>query len=226
MKAIRSRSTRTAHAGRVQAWNWADQVRAAACTLTVFVALALMAVWARAATGEPQGHVHTMPPETSRSVADYKVPMVHLVRDDGRKVVLADELDDGRPVVLDFVYTSCTSICPITSQTLSELQRRLGSARDQVHIVSISLDPEQDTPRRLHDYASKFGAGPEWQHYTGSLAGILATEQAFGVYHGDKMSHTPVTLLRMSPQGRWIRIDGFATPEQLLAELRPVVASR
>jgi protein SCO1/2 len=227
MKAIRRASNESTQAACAPAWTKREGARVLMCVFALLTSMALALMTARAvAADDPHGHRHHMLPETSRSVADYKVPAVRLVRDDGRSVLLAEELDDGRPVVLSFIYTSCTTICPITSQTLAELQKRLGSSREMVHIVSISIDPEQDTPGRLREYALKFGAGPEWQHYTGSLAGIVAIEQAFGVYHGDKMSHTPVTMLRTSPQGRWIRIDGFATPDQLLAELHPVVASR
>ncbi len=94
------------------------------------------------------------------STGDYEVPAVTLVRDDGKSVSLPSELDDGRPVVLDFVFTTCTTICPVLSATFSKLQDELGSMRDRVHLVSISIDPEQDTPARLAEYARKFHAGP------------------------------------------------------------------
>jgi protein SCO1/2 len=84
--------------------------------------------------------------------------------------------------------------------------------------MSISTDPEQDTPARLREYAHKFGAGPGWQHYTGSLPASLATQRAFDVYRGDKMSHTPVTLMRAAHGKSWRRIDGFVRPDELLDE--------
>jgi protein SCO1/2 len=175
---------------------------------------------------DPHAHHHHMVPETARTLRDYKVPAVTLVRDDGKAVQLGDEINDGRPVVLSFIYTTCTTVCPVTSQTLSELPGKLGAARDSVHLMSISIDPEQDTPARLREYAKKFGAGPEWQHYTGSLAASIAAQRAFDVYRGDKMSHAPVTLLRTGRDGPWVRIDGFASAGQLMAELQPVVATR
>jgi protein SCO1/2 len=175
---------------------------------------------------DPHAHHHHMVPETARSVADYAVPDVTLVREDGKSVVLSSEVDDGRPVVLSFIYTTCTTICPLTSLTLSELQRKLGAARDNVHLVSISIDPEQDTPARLRDYSKKFGAGPGWQHYTGTVEASIASQRAFGVYHGNKMDHAPVSLVRMNPREHWVRIDGFATADQLLAELNGGVAGK
>jgi len=174
-----------------------------------------------AADTDPHAHHHhaITHAETTRSVVRYDVPALTLVRDDGKAVSLKDELDDGRPVVLDFIYTSCTTVCPLTSQTLSVLQTKLGAARDRVHLVSISIDPEQDTPSVLRDYARKFGAGPAWQHYTGTLAASQAAQRAFDVYRGNKMDHQPATLVRVAPGSAWVRLDGFATADQLLAEL-------
>jgi protein SCO1/2 len=111
------------------------------------------------------------------------------------------------------------------SQVLSQAQQRLGAQREQVHIVSISLDPEQDTPARLRDYAKRFKAGPQWRHYTGTVEASIAVQRAFDVYRGDKMNHTPVTFLRAGPGKPWVRIDGYATGEELAAEVRDLVAS-
>jgi protein SCO1/2 len=91
--------------------------------------------------------------------------------------------------------------------------------------MSISIDPEQDTPARLTEYARKFHAGPEWQYYTGSLAASIAAQRAFDVYRGEKMSHTPVTLLRAAPGQPWLRIEGFVTPDELLDDYQKLLAS-
>jgi protein SCO1/2 len=114
----------------------------------------------------------------------------------------------------------------MSSQTFSELQKKLGPRRDTVHLVSISIDPEEDAPARLREYAKKFGAGPEWQHYTGTFAASIAVQRAFEVYRESKMDHTPTTLLRAAPGGRWVRIDGFVTADQLLGELKDAVVSK
>ena len=160
-------------------------------------------------------------PSVTRSVLNYAVPAITLVRDDGTSVMLTDELNDGRPVVLNFIYTTCPGICPLASQVFSQLQGQLGAERDRVHLVSISVDPEEDTPARLRSYARKFHAGPSWQHYTGTAAASLAVQRAFDAYKGDKMGHTPLTLLRTAPGAAWVRFDGFATPDMLMKELRP-----
>ena len=172
-----------------------------------------------AAETDPHAHHHmAMTERAQRSEAQYTAPDVTLVRDDGKTVSLPDELNDGRPVVMNFIYTSCTTICPLTSQVFEQFQKRLGSARDSVHLVSISIDPEQDTPARLRSYAKQFDAARGWDHYTGTIAASIAAQRAFGAYRGDKMSHTPLTLLRAAPGKPWIKIDGFASADDLLAE--------
>jgi protein SCO1 len=156
----------------------------------------------------------------SRSEYRYTIPDVTLVREDGRRVSLRHDLNDGRPVVMNFIYTSCTTICPMSSQLFERFQQALGAQRRAVHLVSISIDPEEDTPARLRAYARKFHAEPGWDHYTGSAEAVIEVQRVFSVYHGDKMGHTPLTLMRQAPGRPWVRYDGFATPEQLLAETR------
>ena len=161
-----------------------------------------------------------------RSVRDYAVPRVRLVREDGKAVSLPDEMNDGRPIVLNFIFTSCTSICPLMSSTFAQFEHRLGPDADKVHLMSISIDPEHDTPARLLEYSRKFHAGREWQHYTGTLDASVAVQRAFDVYRGGKMSHSLVTLIRVAPGKPWLRIEGWATPDDLVHDYRELLAER
>jgi protein SCO1 len=175
---------------------------------------------------DAHAHHHTAPnagkagDQAVRSSVDYRLPDVQLVRADGKAVLLPAELNDGRAVVLNFIFTTCTGICPVTSQIFSDLQGKLGASQNIVHLVSISIDPLQDTPAVLRNYAKRFGAGDAWQFYTGTVEASIAAQRAFGVYRGDKMNHAPVTLLRATPGKPWVRLDGFVTADALLRELR------
>lgn len=200
---------------------------------TIAVAILLHAAGAARAADAPDPHAHCRAAAAAAAMkraaattVDVAVPRVALVRDDGVTIQLPDELDDGRPVVLDFVFTSCTTICPVLSATFARLQERLGADGGRFHLVSISIDPEQDTPERLQAYARRFHAGPQWRHYTGTAEASAAVQRAFGAWRGDKMDHTPVTFLRAAPGRRWIRVDGFASADELARELRGLVASR
>lgn len=149
-----------------------------------------------------------------RSVDEHVLPDVTLVDMDGQRVPLSAAIGDG-PVLLQFVFTTCPAVCPILSSTLEGAQDRLPEAR----LVSISIDPEHDTPGRLRDYARRFHAGPRWRFFTGKLDDVIAVQKAFGVYRADKMQHEPSTFLRAAP-GPWVRLTGDVGAEDLAAELR------
>jgi len=169
--------------------------------------------------GMAPGHHHHMAPSgIKRSVVNYRLPALTLVRQDGAKAAFPQALDDGRPVILDFIYTSCTEICPVTTKVFSDVQEKLGKERDKVHLVSISIDPEYDTPARLAAYAKRYNAGPEWDYFTGTAHASLEMQKAFDVYRGDKMNHMPVTFLRAAPGKPWVRLEGFALPNDLVRE--------
>ncbi|MDB5811714.1 MAG: Cytochrome oxidase biosis protein Sco1/SenC/PrrC, putative copper metallochaperone [Betaproteobacteria bacterium] len=170
-----------------------------------------------------QHHHEPVPAGIRRTEVPYKVPPVTLVREDGARVAFPGVLDDGRPVLLDFVFTSCTSICPVTSHVFSQFQDKLGKERDKVNMVSISIDPEFDTPKRMTEYAKKYNASPQWQHYTGTVAASITMQKAFDVYRGDKMNHFPVTFMRAAPGKPWVRMDGFVTPDELMQEYRKLI---
>ncbi len=181
---------------------------------------------APAAIDPHAGHRHMMADTAvTRTAASYEVPRLTLVRDDGVSVSLDKELNDGRPVVLNFIFTTCTTICPMSSQVFRMLQQKLDDGHTKAHLVSISIDPEQDTPARLREYAARFKAGAGWQHYTGTLQASIEAQQAFDVYRGDKTNHRPVTLVRAASGNNWVRLEGFATADDLLAELRGVLTA-
>jgi protein SCO1/2 len=186
--------------------------------------VALSVAWAHEPADSTMPMHHSMTRDVKVSHVPYEVPPITLVRTDGRAVDLKSELDDGRAVVMTFIYTTCTSICPVITQTLEQLQDKLGAQITHVHLVSITIDPENDTPARLREYAAKFGAGPEWQYYTGTVDASIAAQKAFNVYREDKMDHNPVVLLRAAPGKPWLRVDGFATADELLRSFQGLVA--
>jgi len=181
------------------------------------------------AAADPHAHHHHMmqaPPPVVRSTLNYTVPDITLVRSDGVRVNFAHELDDSRPVLLDFIYTTCTTICPVMTQTFAEVQKRLGRDAAKVKMVSVSIDPEEDTPVRLTEYAKRYQAGAQWTFYTGTVEASVAAQRAFDAYRGDKMNHAPVTFFRGAAGQPWVRLDGFVTPEAVLGEVRTDIAQK
>jgi protein SCO1/2 len=157
-----------------------------------------------------------------RSVESYKIPDVVLVNQDGKKVRLASLLNSDQPVVVDFIYGTCTTICPVLSAGFVNLQGKLGAAGQNVRLISITIDPENDTPKIMKDYLKRFRAKPGWDFLTGSRTEIDAVMRGFNAYIPDKMSHYPLNLIRMPKDGRWVRLYGFMTSREFLDEFQSV----
>jgi protein SCO1/2 len=153
------------------------------------------------------------------SIEAYRVPEAPVIRQDGKRVMLPVLLNDGRPVLLNFIFTSCNAICPVTSQVFMGVREQLGDRRDAINMVSISIDPEEDTPRSLAKYAGKYGTYGTWTHVTSTASDSMAIQRAFDAWRGDKMNHMPTTYIRCAPNKPWLRFDGFATPQDLVKGL-------
>lgn len=175
--------------------------------------------------GEHDHHMHAMHDAASgvytRSVSAYQIPDVMLVDMSGAAVSLRNVLDGNDPVMLNFIYTTCTAICPVMSATFSGVQDQLGAESKKVRMVSISIDPENDTPAKLRAYANKYHAGPQWKMLTGSAENSIAVQRAFDAFRGDKMNHSPATFIRAGGANQpWVRLEGFASAEDIIKEYR------
>lgn len=155
-----------------------------------------------------------------RAEAQYPVPDVMLTNQDGEHVSLRQLLAGSKPVMLNYIFTSCTTICPVLSASFAHTQRKLGDEADQVRLVSISIDPEHDTPARLQDYARRFRAAEGWELLTGSREDIVTVQKAFDAFRGDKMNHIPLTFLHVADDSPWIRLEGFPSADELVGEYR------
>jgi protein SCO1/2 len=179
---------------------------------------------------EHEQHSHDLQPPAAasarytRTLTSYAPPDVTLVDMNGARVPLAAALSYDGPILMQFIFTTCPTICSVMSGTFSAAQTKLGPELGRVRMISISIDPEQDTPARLRAYARRFKAQRQWLFLTGSLADIVAIEKAFDVYRGNKMRHEPLTFLRASPRELWGRLDGLMSATELAAECRRLLA--
>jgi protein SCO1/2 len=125
--------------------------------------------------------------------------------------------------MLNFIFTTCTTICPVLAASFYQVQHELGEESKNVKMISISIDPEYDTPEKLRSYAERFNAGPQWQFLTGETDDIIAVEKAFDAFRGAKMNHEPLTFIRAKEDGSWVRITGIASAKEILSEYRNLV---
>lgn len=186
------------------------------------IRLALFAAFACAANvGAQHHHVQTLEPRYTRTIANYSPPDVPLRNADGTPTRLHAVLGGEDPIFLQFIFTSCTTVCPLMSASFAGVQARLESGDARLRFVSISIDPAYDTPERLRAYAKRFDADARWQFFTGSADDIAAVQKAFAAYPGNnKMRHVPVTFFRSRPDRPWVRMEGLPDAAQLLGESR------
>jgi protein SCO1/2 len=161
-------------------------------------------------------------PHYSKYVESYDVPDVVLTNSHGTALRLNSLLDRPGPLAMQFIFTSCTTICPVMTAAFHGLASRLGRGWPRARLISISIDPEYDTPSRLAEFAHKVKAGPEWVFLTGKPQGIAAVREAFRSSTDSKMSHVPLTFLRASPDAPWVRLEGLTSAAELEAEYRLV----
>jgi protein SCO1/2 len=195
-----------------------------------FVALGLVVTAAAARGGgrEAGAERHcaqrAAPARYALSVARYRVPDLVLRNQENEAVSLATALDQDAAVALNFVFTSCSTICPVMTATFARMRKELGDAADGLRMVSISIDPEHDTPAVLKDYARRFGTGTSWELLTGDPDQIVAVLKAFDAFAGSKTNHQPLTFLRTPGRTDWVRIQGLASASELAAEYRKLAA--
>jgi protein SCO1 len=126
-------------------------------------------------------------------------PPFTLTSQDGKPLTLADLR--GKVVALTFIYTECPDICPMLTQKMVDVQDELGPRfGSKITFVSISLDPEHDTPEVLKDYARFWGTKPEgWSFLTGSLEAIHEVTRRYGVFfvktEDGSVEHSQLTTL-------------------------------
>ncbi len=191
-------------------------------TIPVVLLLNLMDPATEAGQAPSAGHDHHRPepaPAQAQSRvmdAQPQIGNVALVDSHGRAVSLAEAVTADVPVLVNFIFTSCTTICPVMSAGFAKLDVSLRSEPRAVRLVSISIDPDIDTPARLRAYATRAGAGTDWWFLTGTPAATEAAQRAFGAFRGSKDNHAPATYIRRKPGAPWERLDGLASAGALL----------
>jgi protein SCO1/2 len=164
------------------------------------------------------GNVSAASSYYKRTLELYDVPAVTLINQDGESIDLKTFLDADKPVILDFIYGTCTTICPILSVGFAHFQKKLGEDPHKVRLVSISIDPDNDTPQLLKEYLQKYGAGPGWDALTGKRAHVISVLKAFDAYVANKMNHYPLTIMRAPGNKEWVRLYGMLSASDLQKE--------
>ncbi len=150
-------------------------------------------------------------------------PNVPLVTHEGKTVRFFDDLIEGKVVVINFIYTTCTDVCPLDTARLKTIQEILGNrvGRD-VFMYSISIDPDRDTPEKLAEYAKRYRVGPGWTFLTGKESDVLLLRKKLGLYiEGleDKLDHNMSFVIGNQRTGRWMKRSPMDNPHFIAEQI-------
>jgi len=185
---------------------------------TVIVSISFITWLAYPATGRGEDtahqhdHAHHMATAQSpqrRTIASYSVPGVTLVDQHGQQVQIDELAASDKIVMLNFIFASCATVCPVLTAGFANFQDKLEPSNQKVQLISVTIDPEHDTPEVLRDYAERFGADPGWAFLTGKRDDINEVMRAFDAFVANKMDHRPLTFVHTPGSETWTRIEGF-----------------
>ena len=150
-----------------------------------------------------------------------------LLDQDGREVRFYTDALRGKIVLISFLYTSCTDICPILTHNLSDVQNSLGDRFGKdVFFVSISVDPEDDTPEELKKYAERYETKPGWTFLTGPKKDVDAVIRRFGEFQEDFEDHSMTFVLGDVKNARWSKMRGDQPPETVMPRILDLMERR
>jgi protein SCO1/2 len=170
---------------------------------------------------------HAARPVPPPGTVKVTVPDIRLQDQDGRAVRVKSDVFGDRLVVINFVFTTCTTVCPVSSATMAQLQDKLGErVGKDVVLVSMSVDPARDTPARLKEYAAKHGARGGWTWLTGRKGDVDQVTKAFGAYTINVDDHPALVMVGDPRSQAWTRFFGFPGVDELNQRVEQLTAAR
>jgi protein SCO1/2 len=164
---------------------------------------------------------------STRSPAEKYFSDVELIDQDGQKVRFYTDVLKNKIVAINTFFTTCTNICPPMNRNFEKMQDALGDRLGKnVFLVSITVDPETDTPTRLKEYGRRFHARPGWMFLTGKKENVDWALYKLGQYVETKDNHTSIFIIGNEPKRLWKKAFGLAKSEELIRILEDVIADR
>jgi protein SCO1/2 len=154
-----------------------------------------------------------------------QIPDIKVVDQNGKPRHFYGDLVRGKVVVMNFVYTTCTTICPPLGATFGKLQKNLGERLGKdVFLVSVSVDPVTDTPERMRAWGVQFKAKPGWTLVTGDKAELDRLLRVLGVDAASPASHSAMVLIVNDRAVLWKRVYGLGSTAALMNNIEQMMA--
>jgi protein SCO1/2 len=178
---------------------------------------------------DPHAHHKAMLNKPAEAAKSTEVDLLDrtLVDQEGRQVKFVSDVIADKIVVMDFIYTTCTTVCPVLSALLGQVQGRLGDQLGKdVVLVSVSVDPIRDTPQRLKAYAARYKAQPGWVWLTGGKRTMDEVLDGLGAYSPNFEDHPSMVLVGDGRSGEWSRFFGFPSTDRIMDQVNALQAAR
>lgn len=155
------------------------------------------------------------------------IPDYELLDQDGNPVRIYSDLIKGRKVAVIYFFTSCTTICPLLTATMSQVQDLLlEQGRDDIKIISISVDPITDTPTRLKAWSKNFNTKPGWTFVTGDKHTVDNLLKSLKSFTPDPQDHSPMILIGDDAKNHWKLVSGLSPAADLSRAIQDVVGPK
>lgn len=156
--------------------------------------------------------------------AKISIPDQAVLDQNGHKLRFYTDLVKGKTVAINFIFTTCTTICPPMTANFAKVQKTMmAHGQKDFYLISVSVDPENDTPARLKAYADLFQAKPGWTFVTGTRAELQPIWQAFSVYSGGaKQDHSPTVVMGNDVSHSWTYASGLTSANKLITVIESI----
>lgn len=147
-----------------------------------------------------------------------------LIDQNGESRRLYRDLMHGKIVVVNSFFSSCPGACPIMMKTFSQIQETAGDRMGKdVHLLSITVDPANDTPDRLKEFALSLKARDGWYFLTGPKAQVDTVLAKLGLTAEQRESHSNVFLIGNTKTGLWKKAMGLAKADEVVEVFKTVL---
>ncbi len=146
---------------------------------------------------------------------------LELINQDGETVRFFDDVLRDKVVVINFVFTNCQGACPLMTFKLSQVRDQFeGEIGDPLQFVSLSIDPERDTPAAMKAFAQEHNADHEgWVWLTGNPDHLDNIIKRLGQFAEDVESHSTMMLAGNVSAAHWIKIQPYEMPSQIVQKI-------
>jgi protein SCO1/2 len=188
--------------------------------------IAVLFLAAAASAQQPAAQQPAAPPATNstESAAEKYFTDIQLVNQNGEKMRFYHDLLQGKTVIINSFFATCQGSCLPMTRNLEKVQEALGDRLGKdARIISISVDPEVDTPTELKAFSKKFHARPGWYFLTGSKENVEYVLKKLGQFVEDKNDHLNIFIIGNERTGLWKKAFGLAKSEELIKVVDSVI---